>query len=433
MFNFKWLRDLRHRATGSRRARKSLLAFGERLENRSMLTNFVVTSTEDAPDSDPGDGAAQTATGETTLRAAVEEANATAGVDSIDVPDGLFELMISDAGDGSASNGSLDITDDVRIRGAGAGETILDASRIDALFRIEAGTTLRLEDLSLTGQPEFEEGVQPDGGIVELVNVTQTELPAGAVEQELLDPVELFLIGLAESEFEEEATADSSEETIAFPLTSIEPLRASVHHAELLETLFSASLLNERVTLPLSEVRLNEPEPVSRPDILLDSGLNPVTIADADPELIPGDNPHSPDEPKQRDPKRTATNDPELPRDTNDRREKIINSLFQQKGEGSGAVQPTSGKPTDNAPTRPARLPLNPVPLDKDGRLLLNPAGETNRPVPPPLPEPGDDSATSAIDAVADPVAAAAAVAIVPAGWKQRLRKRLRYWQAVVS
>ena len=80
MLNLNLIKSLRQRNPG-RRQRKSPLAFGERLENRSMLTRFVVTSTEDAPDTDPGDGVAATAAGEVTLRAAIEESNAASGVD----------------------------------------------------------------------------------------------------------------------------------------------------------------------------------------------------------------------------------------------------------------------------------------------------------------------------------------------------------------
>lgn len=419
MLNLNWIKALRHRISG-RRQRKSLLAFGERLENRSMLTSFVVTSTEDAPDADPGDGVAQSASGETTLRAAIEEANATPGVDSIEIPAGVFE-----------PTDSLEVTDEVRLRGAGSGETVLDASQIDALFDIESGTTLRLEDLSLAGQEVTEEGTQPDGGIVELSNVTQTALPAGAVTHELLDPVELFLLGLAEAEAEEEAAAQ------AFPLNTIEPLRSNPHHTELLETLFDSSTLTPSVQLPLFEVRLAEPPPISRPDILLDSGPLFFELAEVEGEAVPEDEPLSEQEAAERDKKRTAKNDPDVPRDNSTRRKEIINSLFEQQGKESEKVKQTSGEQRKAEDSKQApRLPLSPVPLNKDGELLLKPTAsdrpESDRPAPPPLPEPTDDGLTSAVDTGASYAAAGALIA-VPANWKQRLRKRLRYWRAVVS
>lgn len=416
MLNLNWIKSLRQRLSG-RRQRKSLLAFGERLENRSMLTSFVVTSTQDAPDADPGDGVAATAAGEATLRAAIEEANATPGVDSIEIPAGVFEPVES-----------LEITEEVRLRGAGSGETVLDASQIDSLFEIEAGTTLRLEDLSLAGQEETEEGTQPDGGIVELSNVTQTELPAGAVTHELLDPVELFLLGLAEAEAEEEAA------TQAFPLDTIEPLRSSPHHSELLETLFDTSILNPPVQLPLFESRLAEPPPVSRPDILLDSGPAFLKVAEAEEEATPEDKTLSEQEAAERDRKRTAKNDPELPRDNATRRKEVINSLFEKSNNEADKIKQTAGKqPETEATKQPPRLPLNPVPLSEDGELLLKPVEpNTERPAPPPLPEPADEAATSAVEVDASYVAAGSLL-VVPASWRQRWRKRLRYWRAVVS
>lgn len=405
MLNLNWIHSLRRKVAG-RRQRRSLLAFGERLENRSMLTPFVVTSTEDAPDSDPGDGVARTAAGETTLRAAVEEANASSGVDSIEIPAGIFELT-----------SSLKITDEVRLRGAGSGETLLDASQIDAHFRIESGKTLRLENLSLTGQEELAEGTQDADGLVELGNVTQSERPAGEAAYELLDPAELFLIGLAEAEAEEEA---------AFPMRSIEPNRTNPQHTDLLDTLFDSSTLKRNFERPLSEVGLAGLAPVSRLDIVLDRSPNFLDLAERE-EDTPMDDP--PENVQERDRTRTATNDPT---DSSSRRKEVINSLFEQSRRESGKLQQTSGDEVENPQPQ---VPLSPVPLDEAGELLLKPVESerpaANRKAPPPLPEPGDENMT-AID-VGTGAVTASVLMIVPAGWKQRLRKRLRYWNAVVS
>jgi CSLREA domain-containing protein len=53
------------------------------VEDRLLLATFVVNSTGDGSDINPGDGLCVTATGECTLRAAIEEANALAGTDAI--------------------------------------------------------------------------------------------------------------------------------------------------------------------------------------------------------------------------------------------------------------------------------------------------------------------------------------------------------------
>jgi large repetitive protein len=53
---------------------------------------YTVTSNADLGDADTGDGVCQSSNGECTLRAAVDQANATPADDAIDVPAGPFDL-----------------------------------------------------------------------------------------------------------------------------------------------------------------------------------------------------------------------------------------------------------------------------------------------------------------------------------------------------
>ena len=109
---------------------------------------FVVDSTADAIDIDPGDGVCATAEAECTLRAAVMEANALAGADVIDLTaindpaspilltlEGVDENWV-ETGPGveepclaeilpEAAIGDLDITDDLEIFGAGPALTVI--------------------------------------------------------------------------------------------------------------------------------------------------------------------------------------------------------------------------------------------------------------------------------------------------------------------
>src|SRR5438445_10327441 len=75
---------------------------------------FTVNSTTDAVDANPGDGTCATAGSVCTLRAAIQEANAHAGDDTIDVPAGTYVLAIPPGGETTAaldaSVGDLDIT-----------------------------------------------------------------------------------------------------------------------------------------------------------------------------------------------------------------------------------------------------------------------------------------------------------------------------------
>ena len=116
-----------------------LLAGGLWLASATLsvfAADFTVNVTTDAVDVDPGDGICEvTATlGDCTLRAAVMEANALAGADTITLPAGLYTLTITGVDENpsagqpweavinsDASIGDLDITQDVTITGAGPG------------------------------------------------------------------------------------------------------------------------------------------------------------------------------------------------------------------------------------------------------------------------------------------------------------------------
>jgi CSLREA domain-containing protein len=61
----------------------------------AAAATFIVNSSVDAVDANPGDGICQTVTpGQCTLRAAVQEANALAGADMITLPAGIYKFTI---------------------------------------------------------------------------------------------------------------------------------------------------------------------------------------------------------------------------------------------------------------------------------------------------------------------------------------------------
>ncbi len=94
--------------------------------------NFTVNSTVDAVDANPGDRVCASGAGECTLRAAIMEANALPGLDTIALPAGIYNLTIlgDDEFGPSAAIGDLDILDDLNITGDGAGVTIIDGGRL---------------------------------------------------------------------------------------------------------------------------------------------------------------------------------------------------------------------------------------------------------------------------------------------------------------
>ena len=119
---------------------------------------FTVNTAADLPDASLGDHIADadlsTPGAQVTLRAAVMQANAEFGPDTIMIPAGIWKLTL--AGTDDAKLGDLDVTDDLTIIGVAAdpqtGEagTIIDAKKLkDRVFDVVSGRTLTLQGLTL--------------------------------------------------------------------------------------------------------------------------------------------------------------------------------------------------------------------------------------------------------------------------------------------
>ncbi|HZO29184.1 MAG TPA: choice-of-anchor Q domain-containing protein [Chloroflexota bacterium] len=114
-----------------------------------LAATFFVNSTIDAVDANPGDGICATAGRQCTLRAAVMEANALAGPDTIRVPAGVYALSIpttpqeddaSPIGQAIDASGDLDITDDLTLGGVNAKDVVVDANGISRAFDVHVGS-----------------------------------------------------------------------------------------------------------------------------------------------------------------------------------------------------------------------------------------------------------------------------------------------------
>lgn len=103
--------------------------------------SFAVTSTSDAVDSNTLDGVCNDGLGNCTLRAAIMQANALGGADTITVPAGTYTLSVPGTGEDQAVSGDLDIGGDLTINGGGAGTTIVDGADLDRVVHVVAGTT----------------------------------------------------------------------------------------------------------------------------------------------------------------------------------------------------------------------------------------------------------------------------------------------------
>lgn len=125
---------------------------------RVLAAGFVVNSTGDTVDASLGNGVCADAANVCTLRAAVMEANALAGADTISLPAGTFTLSRSGSDD-NASNGDLDVTGPLTLNGNSQVGTIIQAGTtnsngIDKIFSFNpvgasAGFAVTLTNLTL--------------------------------------------------------------------------------------------------------------------------------------------------------------------------------------------------------------------------------------------------------------------------------------------
>lgn len=105
--------------------------------------SFIVNDSADTIDILPGDGICATLASTCTLRAAIMEANALSGDDTISLPATTFNLTISAVAEDLAVSGDLDITSNITINGASASGTIIDGSGIsERVFHVLSGTVV---------------------------------------------------------------------------------------------------------------------------------------------------------------------------------------------------------------------------------------------------------------------------------------------------
>jgi hypothetical protein len=409
-----WLLRVAGWATPKRRRRTSLVKSAERFEAKAMLSAFIVDSPLDLPDANPGDGIAATASGETTLRAAVQEANATAGPDTITVPGGLIELSLQGPADHTAASGDLEIGDDLVISGAGLDETIIDASQIDTVFHVESGVSLTLDHLTLQVSTGNETAIVNDGGTLTLDEADIDEVPA------------------------------------AFPAKDYSDLTTNTRHADLLVGLFQPVVERDE---PLHAIFAPPPIFVSvvhasKPDATIAIGTERSqgwNTAHQNPDLKP--TPKTAPQEQLDSPIRVADQNPELPGETTkQRRRDVVNSLFQERPDNEqqnvkavGGEQPVEGK-SEGEPRRLKEAFPMLLPMDEDGELHVVPEDSAvDGPVPPPLPEPAllKEAASNNRRAVehsapAQALMAAVLLTMVRPGALRRAVRRITGWKNLV-
>lgn len=116
-----------------------------------MLSVFVVNSLADSHDANPGDGIAADDNGFTTLRAALEEANALVGADTITLPTGTITL--------DHTSGPLPVSDNITIHGTDGSQ--IDGTAFAEAFSIFGSGQLRLDQVNVSSSGPLVGSLRP--------------------------------------------------------------------------------------------------------------------------------------------------------------------------------------------------------------------------------------------------------------------------------
>jgi CSLREA domain-containing protein len=154
----------------------------------AMASSFMVDSTADVVDANPGDGTCATDANACTLRAAVQEANAHGGADEIDVPAGTYRLAIDGRDEDAGATGDLDVIEPLTLVGAGARTVTISANvtgdelspqPVDRVFDVLPGGSLGLSKVTVDGGNGSPGGNIRAVGPVSLVDATVTRAHNG--------------------------------------------------------------------------------------------------------------------------------------------------------------------------------------------------------------------------------------------------------------
>ncbi|MFC1747889.1 choice-of-anchor Q domain-containing protein [Pseudomonadota bacterium] len=133
--------------------------------------------------------------GACTLRAAIQEANANPGVDTISLGTTNVILNISGVHENDGAQGDLDITDDLIIQGSnGSVRNIINGRGLDRVFHISGGANVTMSNIKIAGgrvdasttpsdgQADGGAGIYVQNGYLELQNVEISDNRLSAVD-----------------------------------------------------------------------------------------------------------------------------------------------------------------------------------------------------------------------------------------------------------
>ncbi len=135
---------------------------------------FTVDTTQDSVDATPGDGVCGDGTvNSCSLRAAIQEANAWPGDDTVLLGGGTYVLDLAPVSPDTVATGDLDVEDGLTVAGQGESLTTIDASALgDRAFDIAANVQVTIQGLTITKGNAANGGGVRNGGRLTMRDVT---------------------------------------------------------------------------------------------------------------------------------------------------------------------------------------------------------------------------------------------------------------------
>ncbi len=380
-----WIR--RFLPTAKPRRRRSLASsrYTERLECKTLLSAFVVTTPLDLSDIALGDGVAAAANGQTSLRSAIQEANSLPGPDTVILPRGLFALPNGDSPGNNAIDDSpgtpLLVTDDLTIIGAGSTDTEIHGGSAASVFEVDDDAILRLGWLTVRNESGISVAIH-SGQLVEIADTVVEPVARPAPTIENSDP-------------QREQPGPSAVANLNANRLPSDTQTVNQRQSQLLALLFNRPTESQ----PTDALLIPVPPAVAPANPPLDATLGIPNPGSADGQAASGEAIHAP----ARIASSTEDSPPEPDSSPQQRREAIVNSLFQIDSESSTdevkpaaaieqtkesqAAPPETNPATDGNPTEPP-LPfpeLNTPPVETElpsirGAAPLLPDLETELP-----------------------------------------------------
>lgn len=135
---------------------------------------FIVDDTTDLIDNNLADGICRTVAGTCTLRAAIMQANAHGGTNTIILPAGFYTITISGANEDYAMTGDLDIRSDLTINGADTATTIINGNQLDRVFEVFSPTQAVISGVTIWNGNTMDGGGIKNWGTLWMTNVVIT-------------------------------------------------------------------------------------------------------------------------------------------------------------------------------------------------------------------------------------------------------------------